>query len=495
MANGTPGINPNAVTGAADFNFGQGRSNLRKRQTISELLKEQAQEQAYGGVTARGRQVPVQWSQIAAGLLTHGVSAYNKKKADEQEEILNTEQQRVGRELTTDFTENTYDEKLALIMRGMEAGGAAGEMAKLQYSSLQATEMQRMKDEAAAAEAKLEAEDDELKKTPEYRRWKELVATGWDSDQAQLHVYGFIKLGTDSEGQTIILNTADATARMGAEFAQSAVAKLNPGDSGAVQENPEAVGGLAAENVQEAEFKIKPPAALTQLAPQFGENVDPVHYSLWEPGGIYGPPVISPGQLGGQTQQVGPKATQRFNKDRTALVKDLQANQVISLVGAVTKMKATIGQYITPGMSAEDVDLPGFGALVGTMFPGWAISQEGRNLRADAARVRNLVLKERSGMAVTDNELQRLREELQQTAFETEEGLMRGLEIMDEYTERLARLYQSNPLLGIVAPEVASFRASKIMNQALQAGGKGAGPPTEKSERTDLDAIFGFGGQ
>jgi hypothetical protein len=84
-------------------------------------------------------------------------------------------------------------------------------------------------------------------------------------------------------------------------------------------------------------------------------------------------------------------------------------------------------------------NIPGFGGIGGhtpDWLPGFlgGPGQEGRDLRQAAAQLFNIELRNRSGAAVTDPELARLKNEFGQGRFATEEALRTGI---NQYLERL----------------------------------------------------------
>jgi hypothetical protein len=71
-------------------------------------------------------------------------------------------------------------------------------------------------------------------------------------------------------------------------------------------------------------------------------------------------------------------------------------------------------------------DIPGYGAT--GSLPQFMLSDAGKELRQQIAQLRNLTLKDRSGAAVTNQELTRFLEELGTGNFKNDEDLGRGIE-------------------------------------------------------------------
>jgi len=69
--------------------------------------------------------------------------------------------------------------------------------------------------------------------------------------------------------------------------------------------------------------------------------------------------------------------------------------------------------------------LPGYGRILGSV-PGFALSNEGQAVRADLAQAANVLLKSRSGAAVTDQEMKRFLQEVGTGGGMSEETLRRG---------------------------------------------------------------------
>lgn len=135
----------------------------------------------------------------------------------------------------------------------------------------------------------------------------------------------------------------------------------------------------------------------------------------------------------GNTAQAETRQKIANDKSQQSLGKDLSPLQ--DTLNAIGEVEAAMGgplekfSYDTKGNAVKDgakvdlpgVNIPGFGS---TSF----FSQEARNLDDTMARVFNQTLKVRSGAAVTDNELARLRAEFSAGKFNTEAEKVKALQ-------------------------------------------------------------------
>lgn len=88
-------------------------------------------------------------------------------------------------------------------------------------------------------------------------------------------------------------------------------------------------------------------------------------------------------------------------------------------------------------------DVPGLGAT--GMIPGFLLSDEGKDVRQKIATLRNIVLKDRSGAAVTDQEMRRLLEELGTGVFTTDEQFRNAVNNI----EKRFNAVKSNAVAGV----------------------------------------------
>lgn len=87
----------------------------------------------------------------------------------------------------------------------------------------------------------------------------------------------------------------------------------------------------------------------------------------------------------------------------------------------------------------EKGDAPGYGRVAGAL-PDFMVSQEGEDLRQGVQTLFNIELKDRSGAAVTDQELARLRKEFGQGTWKSEDQLRTGIA---QYEARLKEVIRN----------------------------------------------------
>jgi len=104
-------------------------------------------------------------------------------------------------------------------------------------------------------------------------------------------------------------------------------------------------------------------------------------------------------------QPVAPAAaTKKIGQEVTRFANKLQDEGIPEFEKALTEAENVIGKY-------AGGDIPGYGRIVGGI-PTRALPEESRQVRQTLAALRNIILKARSGAAVTDQELRRLVEEI-----------------------------------------------------------------------------------
>lgn len=107
----------------------------------------------------------------------------------------------------------------------------------------------------------------------------------------------------------------------------------------------------------------------------------------------------------------------RVDKKVTAFATQLDKTNVPQFESLLGDIEADIARF---------KDIPGYGGIMGNL-PIFLQSEEGKALRQKIATLRNLTLKDRSGAAVTNQELTRLLEELGTGMFKSDADLKRGL--------------------------------------------------------------------
>jgi hypothetical protein len=149
-------------------------------------------------------------------------------------------------------------------------------------------------------------------------------------------------------------------------------------------------------------------------------------------------------------------------------------------------------------------NIPGYGTMAG-MLPTWAVSSEGKSLRQKMAKLFNVELKDRSGAAVIDSELERLKGEFGSGRWNDEQQLREGV---TNYVRRLKEI-ANNVVSGSDPEAVEEYqrRGGRNMRQSFDglfstATKKSATnqkpssglTPEEEEEFRILDAKYGRGG-
>lgn len=138
--------------------------------------------------------------------------------------------------------------------------------------------------------------------------------------------------------------------------------------------------------------------------------------------------------------KIDEKRDQRIERDMQKLSKDISGTQ--EMLGALDEVEAKLGSPIENfkrddsgnlSLDGKPVDLPG------VSIPGLGrktfYSNKARELNDAAARVFNATLKDRSGSAVTDPELARLRQEFSEGKYNTEAELVDALQRYKRQTQ------------------------------------------------------------
>jgi len=136
----------------------------------------------------------------------------------------------------------------------------------------------------------------------------------------------------------------------------------------------------------------------------------------------------------------------------------LQANAIESQVNKLGKDIAGSGltnsfellNKIETILKKYPRDIPGFGKF-GSVKPSLSIGEDGRRLRALVASIKNITLKERSGAAVVQQELERFKEEMP-TFAANEDYLRQGLKNLRDLMNREINAYYSsyNPNISLI---------------------------------------------
>lgn len=109
------------------------------------------------------------------------------------------------------------------------------------------------------------------------------------------------------------------------------------------------------------------------------------------------------------------KLTADLDRKVTHFAEQMQKTNIPQFEAILADLKGELAKYVGK-------DVPGVGQT--GMLPNFLLTPEGKALRQKIATLRNTELKDRSGAAVTDNELRRYLEELGTGAFSTDKQLL-----------------------------------------------------------------------
>lgn len=102
-----------------------------------------------------------------------------------------------------------------------------------------------------------------------------------------------------------------------------------------------------------------------------------------------------------------------------------------------------ISTYEEAGKFINMDNIPGYGQT--GMLPDYMLSYEGKSARSALGRLFNITLKDRSGAAVTEPELERLKQEFSTGKFKTDEDIRsaynRALKILKDHTQSILASY------------------------------------------------------
>lgn len=139
------------------------------------------------------------------------------------------------------------------------------------------------------------------------------------------------------------------------------------------------------------------------------------------------------------------KASELLEKKVTGYADTLQKTGIPAAISTVENVDRVV---------PKTGDIPGYGRVVGAM-PDILVSAEGENVRQAISSLFNIELKDRSGAAVTDQELQRLRKEFGEGTWKSDEQLRKGIE---QYKSRLREVIR-NIEAGVNPEAKAEYQA------------------------------------
>ena len=434
---------------------------LRRDQEREKMFKKDAggydlKAKMHGRVAVAGS-----WTQALAGLLGEGASAYMGRKNEKEEKRLAKEQTDLQSNLVQAMVEAPDEEsRMQVVGEAIAAGGGAakvgiGLVSDMLKKGTTTWKLGEVYDAETGRKKKMfynpadpsqmidvggQAPEDGDKPTTKARQIQELVRSGrYNEQQATELVYGANTVSQDSEGNPRLVSKVRPG---GGTVAPAGQPVARPGGAVGTVQAPAATAGSAVPTAPpEAQVNSYIEQGHTPDAAKKFVQEDSNYEAQFLPGAQYGPP------LGGKSVQI--KSAQRLRKDKASLRKELAQNKIPNLIDAVRGADEVLAMY-------KDKDLPGFGGLI-TPMPDSMVSAEGRRTRAAIARVRNIVLAERSGAAVTDQELGRLQQEMQQNTFASDADIRAGMKVAQAYTQRLAQMYASDVLLRDVAPSVFDY--------------------------------------
>lgn len=131
-----------------------------------------------------------------------------------------------------------------------------------------------------------------------------------------------------------------------------------------------------------------------------------------------------------RAQEQARKSEEQMDKRVNKYMDTLQKTGVPAAVSSVENVERLL---------PKTGDIPGYGRVSG-MMPDLLVSQEGEDLRQAVSTLFNIELKDRSGAAVTDQELQRLRKEFGEGSWKSDDQLRKGI---TQYKSRLKEVIRN----------------------------------------------------
>lgn len=164
------------------------------------------------------------------------------------------------------------------------------------------------------------------------------------------------------------------------------------------------------------------------------------------------------------------------NRDVRNLSRDLTKAQIPELMEGIALIDKQLEPYIKKGG-----DLPGVGGAY-NILPG--ITQDARFMKSVIARIRNTVLKARSGGAVTPQEATRLLEEFSLRGFNTDEDFLKSwADFKSVFQNKVSGVYSGYP------PEVVDEYLKNMENQVSDGVDNPSGAPGAPGTGTDWESL------
>lgn len=127
------------------------------------------------------------------------------------------------------------------------------------------------------------------------------------------------------------------------------------------------------------------------------------------------------------------KRQEKLDKDATKYSEMLEKTNIPDMVTAIEDVDRLL---------PKEGDIPGYGEFEGAI-PDFFAGDKARELRGAVQTLFNIELKDRSGAAVTDQELERLRKEFGEGSWKTEKQLRDGIERYKNRLKEVARNIQA----------------------------------------------------
>lgn len=139
------------------------------------------------------------------------------------------------------------------------------------------------------------------------------------------------------------------------------------------------------------------------------------------------------------------KIISKGNKQELRLQKDVKdlSEAMIKTGAPKVERNLELVESIIRDTYGKGGDLPGYGATA--LAPDWAVSEQAQNLRQASIKLFNIELAERSGAAVTMQELERLKDEFKTGAWRTDRQFVEGVnqyrKVLEDYKKSVLAGY------------------------------------------------------
>jgi hypothetical protein len=158
----------------------------------------------------------------------------------------------------------------------------------------------------------------------------------------------------------------------------------------------------------------------------------------------------------------------QVQKQATQLASSMEKSGIPQAQQALDTIQSIIQKYPN--------GLPGYGRVNG-MLPNWALSEDGQQLRQAVATLANTTLKQRSGAAVTDQEMKRFQTELGTGTAVPDARLRQGVRQMSDLLDSQKRNYAAGASDDAIAAyegnggiQLSQYRTRQSSGQASSQG-------------------------